>query len=41
MINTSNLDISLLKANAVAAYKLLGESARHLPNTKELEKFLN
>lgn len=41
MINTSNLEISLLKANAVAAYKLLGESARHLPNTKELETFLN
>jgi sugar/nucleoside kinase (ribokinase family) len=41
MINDNNLVTSLQKANAVAAYKLLGESARHLPNRKQLNTFLS
>ena len=41
MINGNNLETSLHKANAVAAYKLLGESARHLPNQKQLDLFLS
>jgi sugar/nucleoside kinase (ribokinase family) len=41
MINDNNLVTSLQKANAVAAYKLLGESARHLPNRKQLDTFLS
>lgn len=41
MVNGNNLEISLQRANAVAAYKLLGQSARHLPNLQELHTFLN
>jgi len=34
------IDEAIDFGNAVAAYKLLGYSARHLPNVKELEEFI-
>ena len=34
------IDEAIDCGNAVAAYKLLGYGARHLPNVKELEEFI-
>ena len=40
IVNEQSLDKALEYGNAVAAYKLLGYGARHLPNEKELDEFI-
>ena len=41
IINYQDLDTALVNANAVAAYKIQGEGARHLPDRLQLVEFIN
>ncbi len=37
-VNHQDLNTALIKANAVAAYKIQGHGARHLPDFEQLSK---
>ena len=41
IIKYKDLDTALVNANAVAAYKIQGEGARHLPDWLKLVEFIN
>ena len=41
IIKYKDLDTALVNANAVAAYKIQGEGARHLPDRLKLVEFIN